>query len=119
VAPTSAPAALVITCEQFETEAAQVATIEVAAGAPFTVTLCSNPSTGYVWAEPTIADPAIVRLDGAIDAAAASPMPGAPGDRIHTFTGIAAGQTTIAFGYAGPAPSVAPEWTLELTVSVR
>jgi predicted secreted protein len=111
--------AVTITCDQFATQPVQTASVEVAKDVPFTVTLCSNPSTGYAWAEPAIADTAIVKHDGAVDGAPASPMPGAPGERIFTFTGIAAGETTIAFGYAGPAPSAAAEWTLELTVTVK
>jgi predicted secreted protein len=111
--------ALVISCDQFASQPAQTASLEVAVDRPFTVTLCSNPSTGYAWAEPVIADPTIVKHDGAVDGAPASPMPGAPGERLFTFTGLAAGGTTITFGYAGPAPSAAPEWTVVLTVSVR
>jgi predicted secreted protein len=111
--------AVVVTCDQFATQPDQTAAVEVARDVPFAVTLCSNPSMAtYAWADPLVADPAIVKPDGAVDDDPASPIPGVPGERIFTFSGIAAGETTIAYGYAGPAPSAAAEWTLELTVTV-
>ncbi len=54
------PVVLDIDCESFTAAAQQSATVHVTAGGQLVVTACSNASTGYAWATPSIADPSVL-----------------------------------------------------------
>ncbi len=115
----AAPAAIALDCAAFEAQPSQTAQISAPAGGRYIVELCSNPSTGFSWAEPSVADLTITALSGTSDIPAASPMPGAPGAQAFAFDALAAGETTVTFQYARPFESAAPTWTLLLTVTVE
>jgi predicted secreted protein len=111
------------TCDQF----AASPTIEQArsldVGADLTVVLCSNPSTGFSWGEPQIADPSVIRIGGRTFHESGSttlPIVGAAGADVLTVHGAAAGTTVLTIAYGQPwAGGVQDEWTYRLTVTVR
>ena len=68
-------------------------------GLRFTVTLESNPSTGYRWYLAAQPDPAVVKVVGSEYRKAPAAAVGAPGDEIWTFQAVSAGKATLAFEY--------------------
>jgi inhibitor of cysteine peptidase len=123
----AAPAAreLDIDCDAFNDMPNQVDRIEVSEGDIFTITLCSNPTTGYSWAETAqISDTAVVRQnDQEFTEAELSddePLVGAPGTHAWTFTATQAGESVITLAYGQPWEGGEKDaWTFSLTVVVR
>lgn len=97
---------------------------EVTAGDSFTVTLCSNPTTGYGWSESAqIGDQAIVQqIDHGfvILERETPPQPGAPGEEVWTFKALKEGTSRISMEYSRPwEGGEKASWTFELTVVVK
>ena len=111
------------TCDQFASTPSitQSRTIEV--GAELTVVLCSNPSTGFAWDEPQIADAALLEVvDRNYQAPdqATLPIIGAAGGDVLTVRGLEPGTTTLSLRYGQPWEGGAQgEWTYSLEVTVR
>ena len=86
------------------------------------IDLCSNPTTGYAWEAPTVADPAVAEVVSSTyeaPAAASPPVVGAAGRQVVTIKGLAAGTTTVAMKYGQPwAGGQKGAWTYQLTVTV-
>jgi predicted secreted protein len=119
---TTAQGQLGATCEQFGSAPTMTQSAELRVGDELAVALCSNPSTGYSWEQPEIADPAVVRVvDSAYHAPGASlPIVGAAGGQVMTVRGLAAGQTSVLVRYSRPwAGGEKGTWTYTLTVTVR
>ena len=121
----TASGSLNIDCDAFMDASHQVDRIEVRAGDEFSVTLCSNPTTGNNWEEDAeISDVELVRQDhqeftapGDIDD---PPPPGTPGTHTWTFAAIQAGESTITFEYSQPWEGGDKNtWTVTLTVVVE
>ena len=96
--------------------------IEVPVGNSFTVTLCSNPSTGFKWGEAMIGDQTVleqvdheyVALEGK-----SPPPPGTPGQEVWTFKALKEGQSAVSVEYGQPwEGGMKSEWTFALTVLV-
>jgi predicted secreted protein len=91
--------------------------ITVAQGRNFTITLRSNPSTGYRW-EPQFDRVALSLVDSVF---ISDPNPhnlvGVPGSQVFTFQGIAKGTTTIAFKNVSPSQIVTEQATYTATVT--
>ncbi len=119
---TSPAAALGATCDQFATTPTVQQATHLAVGATTTVDLCSNPTTGYAWEAPTVADPAVAEVVSSTyeaPAAASPPVVGAAGRQVVTIKGLAAGTTTVAMKYGQPwAGGQKGAWTYQLTVTV-
>jgi inhibitor of cysteine peptidase len=121
------PAAIEIDmdCDAFYDMPHQIDRIEVSQGEAFTVTLCSNPSTGYSWAEDAeISDGEVIRQDSqeftAPEAADDPPAPGTPGTHSWTFSALQAGESTITLAYSQPwEGGDKNSWTFTLTVVVK
>jgi inhibitor of cysteine peptidase len=99
-------------------------TVPIAArvGQEFTVTLHSNPTTGFRWALAAPLDATRVALvgDGSRYVRTEGDAPGAGGVEIWTFRGVGAGQTTITLQYSRPNdPNIAPGPTETFTVNVQ
>ncbi len=119
VVDAAAGTGLSIDCDTFGSDPEQSASVEVPVDGEVIVTLCSNASTGYSWDVPTIDDPTVVVMTDAIEAAAASPMPGAPGSQTFTFHATKVGSTTVAFSYDQPWENGDKgAWTLTLAIVV-
>ena len=91
-------------------------------GQEFTITLPSNPTTGFRWALVGTPDSARVALvgDGSRYVNTEGNQPGAGGVEIWTFRGVGAGQATITLQYSRPNdPNIAPGPTETFTVNVQ
>jgi len=86
-------------------------------GQNFTITLRSNPSTGYHW-EPQFDSTALSLTDSVF---VSDPNPhnlvGVPGSQVFTFQGLAKGTTTITFNNISPAQSVTEQAIYVVTVT--
>lgn len=96
--------------------------VKLANGGKLIVALVSNPSTGFRWA---VADPSPVqlRLEGEpeyVPPGSTTPVVGAAGTEVFTFTAVSAGTATLTLNYARSfEPSVAPEKTFTITVDIK
>jgi inhibitor of cysteine peptidase len=86
-------------------------------GQNFTITLRSNPSTGYHW-EPQFDSTALSLTDSVF---ISDPNPhnlvGVPGSQIFTFQGLAKGTTTITFNNVSPAQIITEQTVYAVTVT--
>jgi inhibitor of cysteine peptidase len=76
--------------------------IAATVGVPFSITLDSNPTTGYSWDLATPLDPNVVDLLHHSYQRAGGPRPGAGGTELWTFEPLCAGFTTIVLRYRRP-----------------
>ncbi len=110
-------------CDQFDAQKGITQTAEVFVGDEVTVTLCSNPTTGFAWQEPEISDVGTVSLaDKTFGAPVAgeSTAVGAAGTDYVTLKATAKGTSTIVLHYSQPwAGDTSNAWTYTLTVTVR
>ena len=91
--------------------------VTVAQGQSFTITLRSNPSTGYRW-EPQY-DRAALSLTDSVFISDPNPhnLVGVPGSQVFTFQGLAKGTTTITFDNVSPSQIVTEQTTYTVTVT--
>jgi len=90
--------------------------IAVAQGRNFTITLRSNPSTGYSW-QPQF-DHTALSLVNSVFISDPNPyhLVGVPGSQVFTFQGLAKGTTTVTFQNVSPAQVVTAQTTYTVTV---
>jgi len=101
----SSKGSIEIQCTEFYENQHLTADIEVVVGDEFTITLCSNPSTGFLWLEQAdISNQDIVDQisHGFIGPPEEdqSPPPGTAGDEMWTFKALKGGNSTISFEYS-------------------
>lgn len=109
-----------IDCERFGSEPVVAESVEIAVGDALEVRLCSNPSTGFTWEDPTWEGAATLELVSRQDLEHVDAVPGAPGQESFTFKAIVAGETLVHFEYSQPwAGGTKGEWQVDLTVTVR
>jgi inhibitor of cysteine peptidase len=91
--------------------------ISAVQGQNFTITLRSNPSTGYHW-EPHF-DRAALSLTDSVYVSDPNPhnLVGVPGSQVFTFQGLAKGTTTITFNNVSPSQSVTEQTVYAVTVT--
>ena len=110
-------------CDQFGAQKSITQTTEMSVGDQVTVTLCSNPTTGFSWQEPEISDAAAVHLANksfGAPVAGESPAIGAAGTDFVTLKATAKGTSTVVLRYSQPwAGGTSGVWTYTLTVTVR
>lgn len=86
-------------------------------GRNFTITLRTNPSTGYSW-QPQFDRTALSLVDSVF---ISDPNPhnlvGVPGSQNFTFQGLAKGTTTITFNNVSPSGIVTEQATYNVTVT--
>jgi predicted secreted protein len=112
------------TCDQLSSQKSIDQQADVAVGDLLKVNLCSNPTTGFSWQEPTISDAAVISLVdktlGAAPAGGTAPAVGAAGTDTITLKATAKGTSTVVLKYSQPWPGgTKGEWTYTLTVTVR
>lgn len=102
--PAPEPVSVTVTCEQFSQKAHIAQDVTAAPGAFITVTLCSNPTTGFSWGEQAqISDSAVLKQTSHKTVAPENTgMVGAPGNQVWTFEALAAGASTASFSYSRP-----------------
>jgi inhibitor of cysteine peptidase len=88
-----------------------------AQGQNFTITLRSNPSTGYHW-EPQF-DSTALTLTNSVFVSDPNPnkLVGVPGSQVFTFQGLAKGTTTITFNNVSPAQIITEQAVFVVTVT--
>ncbi|MGD2253627.1 MAG: protease inhibitor I42 family protein [Anaerolineales bacterium] len=114
-----------IDCNSFYQDPNQAGQVALRAGDEITVRLCSNPSTGYQWAEEAeIGDTdVLVQKSHAYQAPAEEggpPAPGTPGIEVWVFRAVKSGESTIRLEYSQPWDGGdKATWTFELTIEVK
>jgi inhibitor of cysteine peptidase len=98
--------------------------VNVDVGDSFTVTLCSNPTTGFLWSETAqISDQTVLnQTDHKLVMPESEPLPppGSPGKEVWTFQALKKGTSTIPMAYSRPwEGGEKAEWTFLLTVVVK
>jgi inhibitor of cysteine peptidase len=96
--------------------------IEVPDGGILTVTLGSNPTTGFSWGEAAhIEDaPILQQIDSELLLPEGEGQVGVPGQQVWAFKALQKGNTTINMEYSRPwEGGEKAEWTFELIVTVR
>lgn len=120
VAPTATlqatPVISILGIQVDETDAGK--NIQLSVGDILSITLTSNPSTGYTWETETIADPLLEQIgDGTYQSS--SNLVGASGKLTLQFKAIKAGTQTLTLDYHRSfEKGVAPAKTYQITVTV-
>ncbi len=116
--------AIDISCDDFMNLQHISQEVEVTVDGSFTVTLCSNPSTGFQWSESAqISDQTVLQqtaheLVPPTDGLLLSP--GTPGKEIWTFQALKKGDSTVSMEYSQPwEGGEEATWTFNLTVTVK
>ena len=111
-----------VSCDDFTKLQSISKEIEVAVGSSFTVTLCSNPSTGFQWGAAKINDQTVLEEASRKFVSPESkepPPPGTAGQEVWTFKALKAGKSTILIEYSRPwEGGEKAAWTYALTVLV-
>jgi len=98
-------------------------TIELAVGETLTVTLDSNPTTGFSWALAANSDEAVLQEvdhEYVADDTGETPLAGAGGVENWTFKALEKGETTVSMEYGQPwEGGEKAAQTFELTVAVK
>ncbi len=96
--------------------------VEVPVGGVLTVTLGSNPTTGFKWSESAnISDPTVVeQSEHKFVSPEAEGIAGAPGKEVWTFEALKKGTTEVSMDYSRPwEGGEKGEWTFKLTAVVK
>ena len=121
--PTAKPASVEVSCDDFYQHKHLGQQIEVAAGDSFSVTLCSNPTTGFQWESAQISDQTVLeQVDHKFISPQSEPPPppGTPGQDVWTFKALKEGTSTVSLEYSRPwEGGEKGEWTFVLTVVVK
>jgi inhibitor of cysteine peptidase len=111
-----------VSCDDFGNQQHISKQMEVAAGNTFTVTLCSNATTGFQWSESAqISDQTVVQQTGhEFVSPENTGIVGAPGSEVWTFKALKKGTSTIIMDYSRPWEGGEKDvWTFNLTVVVN
>jgi predicted secreted protein len=113
-----------VSCTDFYEDQHIFRTLEVEAGGTFTITLCSNRSTGSQWSEdPRIDIPDIVEQtdhEYISPSGDPPPPPGAPGLEVWSFKALKQGSATIYLEYGRPWENGGQgEWTCTVVAVVK
>lgn len=113
---------LEVTCDDFIAQANVRREIEVPAGRDLTISLCSNPSTGFGWQDAEVSDESVLAQEDRryVEPSDAGDRVGSAGREVWTYKAVSRGQGTIFVEYRRPwETDVEPEWTYELIVDVQ
>lgn len=80
----------------------KVEKMEVKLDQEFTITLKSNPTTGYSWQIDTAPDENVARLIGSVFVGPQTRLVGAGGSEIWTFKAVGRGRTKVRLKYIRP-----------------
>lgn len=93
--------------------------VTLAVGEILTVTLASNPSTGYAWEIAALDQTVLKNTDNTYQSDCLLPVPGCGGREVWTFEGVAPGTTTLRMEYRRPWETDSdPAETFEVEVTV-
>jgi len=121
-APVAKQVAVEVSCDDFSQQKHISKQVEVAAGGTVTVTLCSNPTTGFIWSETAqISDQSVLQqTDHKLVLPEGEGLVGAAGNEVWTFGALKKGTSTVSMEYSRPwEGGEKGEWTFVLTVVVK
>ena len=120
---TTEPESVEISCDDFmkDNDISLSRIIELNVNDTFTVTLCSNPSTGFQWSEVAeISDQAVLEQTDHEYTPPEGTLAGAAGEETWTFKALEKGTTGITMEYSRPwEGGEKAEWTFNVTVTVK
>jgi inhibitor of cysteine peptidase len=111
-----------VSCDDFGNQPHISKQMVVTAGNTFTVTLCSNATTGFQWFESAqISDQTVVQQTGhEFVSPENTSVVGAPGNEVWIFKALKKGTSTITMEYGRPwEGGEKGVWTFNLTVAVN
>jgi len=121
--PTPKQASVEVSCDDFMKLQHISEEVEVAVDGSLTVTLCSNPTTGFQWESPQITDQTVLeQVDHKLvmPESEPPPPPGTPGQEVWTFKALREGTSTISMEYSRPwEGGEKGAWKFDLTVVVK
>lgn len=117
--PQEVTATVHVTFEIGATSESHVTSMTTSAGQNFTVTLDSNPSTGYQWEASSISNSELVRFVSSEFIQSDSGLVGAGGKQTLTFQALKAGKSTIVLDYARPWEKENPTDTYIIQLTIR
>ena len=122
--PTSKQASVEVSCDDFMKQQHISQEAEVAVDGSLTVTLCSNPTTGFQWSESAqISDQTVLeQVDHKFVPPPERPEPveGEAGKEVWTFKALKKGTTEVSLEYSRPwEGGEKATWTFVLTVTVK
>lgn len=120
----SSGASVQASCDDFmklQTPAVISKNAQVSAGSSFTVTLCSNQTTGFQWSESAqISDQTVIRQTGHKFEPPKGGLVGAAGQEVWTFEALKKGTSTISMEYSRPwEGGEKGTWKFNLTIVVK
>ncbi len=111
-----------ISCDQFANNSQYTSEMNIDVGDMVTVTLCSNPTTGFTWSEEISNESVINQVEYEFlppEGDNGEPPPGAAGKDKWVYAAMIEGTSTILFEYSQPWPEgIKREWIYELTLVV-
>ncbi len=112
---------LELSCDDFAESNHIGRQVEVAVDGTVTVTLCSNPTTGFEWTESaSISDRTVIGQIGHEFTPPSGDLPGAAGKETWTFKALQTGTAEVSMEYSQPWDGgLKSEWTFTLTVVVK
>jgi inhibitor of cysteine peptidase len=111
-----------VPCDDFMQQKHISKEVSAAVGDSFTVTLCSNATTGFKWSESAqISDQTVLQQTGhEFVSPEAEDIVGAPGKEVWTFKALKKGTSTLSVEYGRPwEGGEKGEWTFNLTMVVK
>lgn len=119
---TSRQASLEISCDDFMTDQHFTWEVKVSTGDTATITLCSNPTTGFQWSESAeISNQNILKqTDHKYEPAEEKNIVGGAGQEVWTFEALNEGTTTVSMEYSRLGEgSEKGHWTVVATIVVE
>jgi inhibitor of cysteine peptidase len=116
---------IVVDCEEFEKNKYLFKNIEIGVYETFTLTMCSNPSTGFHWSETAEIDKQFLlrQIDHEYlppEKGSSSNVTGASARQQWTFTGLKSGQAVVTMEYSQWwEGGIKKDGTLNLTVTIK
>ena len=121
--PASKQASIDFSCDDFMKDQHISGETEVSVDGSLTVTLCSNPTTGFQWESAQITDQTVLeQVDHKFVSPESEPPPppGTPGQEVWTFKALKEGESTISIAYSRPwEGGEKGAWTFTLAVVVK
>ena len=111
-----------ISIDTFQNQPHIDAVMNAAVGEELTVTLGSNPTTGFQWSEDAkISDESVIKqVSHKFVGPGIDKPPGTPGEEVWTFKALKKGTTTISMEYSRPwIEEDIGHWTVTITANIK